>query len=109
MSDRAIIIGALIIGGAIVAASYQYRSRYALSAADNKIAWRMDTWSGEIDLCTARYLPQGPLVRCGALMILNTPPQDGAKTPPTSEAPAPGTPAPPASESPLDPGANHSL
>jgi hypothetical protein len=53
MTDRALIVAALIVGGAIVAASFQTRARYALSAADSNVAWRMDTWSGQIDICGA--------------------------------------------------------
>jgi hypothetical protein len=68
VTDRALIVAALIIGGAFVAASIPTRARYALSAADSNIAWRMDTWSGQIDICTAAYLPNGPVVRCGVFV-----------------------------------------
>jgi len=105
MGDRAIITAALIIGGAIVASSFQSHQRFALSAADNSVAWRMDTWSGEVDLCAAVALPEGPLVRCGALMVLPTPPVDasGQATP----QPAPATPGP--GTSPLDSRGNRTL
>jgi hypothetical protein len=90
MSDRALIIAALIIGGAIVAASFQTRVRYALSSASSNVAWRMDTWSGQIDICAAAYLPEGPLVRCGALVV-GTP---GLPGPGAPGQPAPTQPAP---------------
>jgi hypothetical protein len=73
MSDRAVIVAALIIGGAIVATSFSTRARYSLSAANNNVAWRMDTWSGNIDICSAIYRPDGPLVRCGAVVITPAP------------------------------------
>jgi len=73
MSDRAVIVAALIIGGAIVATSFSTRARYSLSAANNNVAWRMDTWSGNIDICSAMYRPDGPLVRCGAVVITPAP------------------------------------
>jgi hypothetical protein len=73
MSDRAVIVAALIIGGAIVASPFSTRARYSLSAAGNNIAWRMDTWSGNIDICSAIYRPDGPLVRCGAVILSPTP------------------------------------
>ena len=77
MSERTLVVAALIIGGAIVAASFQARPRYALSAADNNIAWRMDTWSGQIDICAAAYLPTGPLVKCGVTVVVPAqPPQN---------------------------------
>jgi hypothetical protein len=76
MNERALVVAALIIGGAIVAASFQARPRYALSAADNNVAWRMDTWSGQIDICAAAYLPTGPLVKCGVTVVIPAqPPQ----------------------------------
>src|SRR5262245_9315048 len=78
MNDRALVVAALIIGGAIVASSFQTRQRYALSAATNNVAWRMDTWSGQIDICMAAYLPNGPLVRCGVSVVVpEQPPQSG--------------------------------
>jgi hypothetical protein len=101
MSDRAIIIAALIIGGAIVAGSLRGHARFALSAADNNVAWRMDTWSGEVDLCAAAPLPNGPLVRCGALVVV---PQTGAPSAPANSAPSPAAPL-----SPLDSPENRSL
>ena len=94
MSERAIVVAALIIGGAIVAASFQARPRYALSAADNNIAWRMDTWSGQIDICAAAYLPTGPLVKCGVTVVVPAPgPQTQAPAPQQGDA----TPLPPGS------------
>ncbi len=101
MSDRAIIVAAVIIGGAIVATSVQTRPRYALSASDTNVAWRMDTWSGQVDICAASYLPNGPLVRCGAVVVIPSAPQDKAGAPNES------TPAPPSS--PLESGENRSL
>jgi len=92
MTDRALIAAALIVGGAIVAASLPARPRYALSGAGNNIVWRMDTWSGQIDLCTATNLQAGPLVRCGAVVIVPTPGQpndDAARPPDTDPAPPP--------------------
>ena len=86
MSDRALIVAALIVGGAIVAASFQTRSRFALSAADGTIAWRMDTWSGQIDICAAGYTPKGPVVRCGAYVI---PPLTGPQTNPSGSPQSP--------------------
>ena len=88
MSDRAIVVAALIVGAAIITASFQHHERYALSAAGNNVVWRMDTWSGQIDLCAAVYPPNGPLVRCGAMMVV--PGAPGAPGAPTQ--PAPGTP-----------------
>jgi hypothetical protein len=82
MNDRALVIAALIIGGAIVAASFQARPRYALSAADNNVAWRMDTWSGQIDICAAAYLPTGPLVKCGVTVVVPAHPQPQPQTQP---------------------------
>jgi hypothetical protein len=73
VSDRALIVAALVIGGAVVAASLQGRTRYALSAADSTTVWRMDTWSGQIDVCAAAYVPNGPLVRCGAVIVTREP------------------------------------
>jgi len=73
MSDRAVIVAALIIGGAIVASPFSARGRYSLSAAGNNIAWRMDTWSGNIDICSAIYRQDGPLVRCGAVVLSPAP------------------------------------
>jgi hypothetical protein len=85
-------VAAFIIGGAIITASYQSRARYALSAADNNIVWRMDTWSGQIDLCAATGTDKGPLVSCGALVVgnplLRGERPDRAETPPEPE-PAP--------------------
>jgi hypothetical protein len=91
MTDRALIVAALIVGGAIVAASLQARARYALSGAGSNVVWRMDTWSGQIDLCTASNLQAGPLVRCGAVVIVPAPsqPSDDAAKPPNAD-PAPG-------------------
>ncbi len=96
MNDRALIVAALIIGGAIVAASFQTRVRYALSTADSNVAWRMDTWSGQIDICAAAYLPDGPLVRCGALVVQQS-------TPPGPGTSGPQAPAQPDPQQPLDP------
>jgi hypothetical protein len=87
MSDRAIIVAALIVGGAIVAATSQTRTRYALSAADQGIAWRMDTWSGQVDLCTATTLPTGPLVRCGIIVVAPIAADPATTTPPTPQLP----------------------
>src|SRR5262245_41331247 len=97
MTDRALIVAALIIGGAIITASYQTRGRYALSAADNRIVWRMDTWSGNIDLCSAQYAPQGPVVRCGAFIVI---PGDPSK----QDNKDPGTNPPDAAPPPTLPG-----
>ena len=69
MSDRALVVAALIVGGAVLAASFQMRSRFSISAADGNVAWRMDTWSGQIDICAAAYTPKGPVVRCGAYVV----------------------------------------
>ena len=94
MNERALVVAALIIGGAIVAASFSARPRYALSAANNNVAWRMDTWSGQIDICAAAYLPTGPLVRCGATVVVpsqvpqqQTPQQQGELAPLPKGAP----------------------
>jgi hypothetical protein len=87
MTDRTVIIAALIVGGAIVAASIQTRPRYALSAASNNVVWRMDTWSGQIDLCAAAHSPAGPLVRCGATVVVPVPQQEQTAPPPTSIPP----------------------
>src|SRR5262245_24442700 len=97
MSDRAIVIAAFIIGGAIVASTFSTRTRYSLSAAGNNVAWRMDTWSGNIDVCAAAYLPTGPIVRCGAVVVTPAPDGSGVPSAPASPAdPAPGPPlAPP--------------
>jgi hypothetical protein len=84
MNERVFVVAALIIGGAIVAASFQARPRYALSAADNNVAWRMDTWSGQIDICAAAYLPSGPLVKCGVTVVPAQPQQQ-----PSAAAPLP--------------------
>jgi hypothetical protein len=71
MTDRTLIVAALIIGGAIVATAFQTRARYVLSAAGNNIAWRMDTWSGNVDICGATYTPNGPpVVRCGVVIVM---------------------------------------
>ncbi len=89
MSDRALIIAALIVGGAIVAASLQGRTRYALSASGSNTVWRMDTWTGQIDVCAAAYLPSGPLVRCGAYIVTpNVPGDSPGNAAPTVEPPA---------------------
>jgi hypothetical protein len=89
MSDRALIVAAFIIGGAIVASSFSTRTRYSLSAAGNNVVWRMDTWSGNIDICAAAYLPTGPVVSCGAIVVTPGPqlpgvPPDSGPTPPGS-------------------------
>ena len=73
MSDRALIVAALIVGGAIVTSAYSTSARYSLSAAGNNVAWRMDTWSGNIDICAAAYMPKGPVVRCGAVIVTPSP------------------------------------
>jgi hypothetical protein len=87
MNDRTVVVAALIVGGALVAASFQARVRYALSATNGNVAWRMDTWSGQIDICTAVYLPMGPLVRCGATVVVPTPPtQPEQPEPQTSDS-----------------------
>jgi hypothetical protein len=102
MSDRALIVAAFIIGGAIVATSFP-RSRYALSSGGSNVAWRMDTWSGQIDICAAVYLPTGPLVRCGATIV--TPGQQPSSTPDGSgpgEQPAPAQPPMPPVGTPKD-------
>src|SRR5262245_51754852 len=94
MSDRALIIAALIIGGAIVASSYP-RQRFAISVADSKVAWRMDTWSGKIDICAAAYVPNGPIVRCGAVIVQPTlGPQPAPEAEPPAEPATPETPPP---------------
>jgi hypothetical protein len=100
MTDRALIVAALIVGGAIVAASFQTRARYALSAADSNVAWRMDTWSGQIDICAAAYLPEGPLVRCGALVVANPALPDPTAPPEPGPTQPSAPPTPP--ERPLD-------
>jgi hypothetical protein len=82
MSDRALLAAALIVAGSFSA------PRYALSAADSNVAWRMDTWSGEIDLCAATYLPNGPLVRCGALVVVSPPKGSTPMPQPPAQAPA---------------------
>src|SRR5215510_2615098 len=97
MSDKALIVAAFIIGGAIVASSFSTRARYSLSAAGNNVAWRMDTWSGNIDICAAAYLPTGPIVRCGALVV--TPPP---AAPAPSDSVSPSPPGAPPQPSPLD-------
>jgi hypothetical protein len=89
MNERALVVAALIVGGAIVAASFQARSRYALSAADGSIAWRMDTWSGQIDICAAAYLPTGPIVRCGATVVVPQPQQPEPQPQQNDVAPLP--------------------
>jgi len=86
MTERALLVAALIVGGAIVAASFQGRPRYALSAVNDNVAWRMDTWSGQIDICAAAYLPTGPLVKCGVTVVVAAPPQNQR---PQSDGPAP--------------------
>lgn len=86
MSDRTLVVAALIIGGAIVVASFQMRSRFALSAANSAIAWRMDTWSGQIDICAAGYTPNGPVVKCGTYAGPVPPPD------PQTHLPSPSTP-----------------
>ena len=95
MSDRAMVIAALILGGAIVAASFQLRSRFALSAADSSIAWRMDTWSGQIDICAAGYTPKGPIVRCGAYVVQppagSAAPRGGGEARPSEQAVPPSS------------------
>jgi hypothetical protein len=92
MNDRSIIAAAMIVGGAVVAASFYGHSRFALSAADSNVAWRMDTWSGQVDLCAAVPTPNGPLVRCGAIAAVRPPvPVD----PPGAGADAPDRGAPP--------------
>ena len=93
MSDRTLIVAALIVGGAIVAASFQTRARFTLSAADSNIAWRMDTWSGDIDICAAGYTPKGPVVRCGAYVVAprSSAPNSGGADAPQSQAPPPRT------------------
>ena len=96
MSDRALIVAALIIGGAIIAVSLP-RTRYALSSGGSNVAWRMDTWSGQIDICAAVYLPNGPLVRCGATIV--TPAQPS----PTPDGSGSGDPQQPAPAQPLAP------
>jgi len=90
MSDRALIVAAFIIGGAIVASAFSTSARYSLSAAGNNIAWRMDTWSGSVDICAAAYMPR-PVVRCGAVIVAPLPsptPDSGPTEPgPTQSAP----------------------
>lgn len=96
MSDRALIVAALIIGGAVVTASLETQTRFALSAADRNVAWRMDARSGQIDICAAVYTPKGPVVRCGAYVApseTSTAPNDGPQTP-SSEREPPGNAAP---------------
>jgi hypothetical protein len=90
MSDRTLIVAALIIGGAFIAASLP-RTRYALSSGGNNVVWRMDTWSGQIDICAAVYLPSGPLVRCGATIVT---PAQPSSTPDGSGSDDPQQPAP---------------
>jgi hypothetical protein len=94
MSDRALIAAAFIIGGAIITASYQTRARYSLSAAEGNIVWRMDTWSGQIDICAAAPTDKGPLVSCGAFVVGNplvtnpaAPPGGGGTQQPRSAEP----------------------
>lgn len=99
MSDRALIIAALIVSGAIFTTSIQTRPRYSLSTADSNVAWRMDTWSGQIDICAAAYPPNGPVVRCGALVVTpnpqnaapstTSPEQDMQERPPAATLDAP--------------------
>jgi hypothetical protein len=102
MSERALIVAAFIVGGAIVATSFP-RARYTLSSASTNVVWRMDTWSGQIDICAAVYLPNGPLVRCGVTIVApaqpsSTPDGSGSGDP---QQPAPSQPfAPPAGTSP---------
>ncbi|HZF30388.1 MAG TPA: hypothetical protein VE907_14820 [Gammaproteobacteria bacterium] len=101
MSDRSLLIAAFIVGGAIVAASFSTRARYSLSAAGNNVAWRMDTWSGQIDICAAAYLPTGPLVRCGAVVV--TPDLGPQGAPATPSAPTPQSPSEQAPAQPFAP------
>lgn len=86
MGDRAIVLAALIIGGAVLASSFQNRARYAMSASGN-FAWRMDTWSGNVDLCAVAQLPSGPLMRCGVFVVVPTQEDESAPQPaePASE------------------------
>jgi hypothetical protein len=98
MGDRALIVAAFIVGGAIVAATFSTRARYSLSAAGDNVAWRMDTWSGRIDICAAAYLPTGPLVRCGAVVV--TPPPQLPE--PANPGDAPSAPAQPPPLQPSD-------
>jgi hypothetical protein len=103
LSDKALVIAALIVGGAIVATSLQIRPRYTLSAAGNNVAWRMDTWSGQIDICAATYPPTGPIVRCGAVIVTPTAPgapSDGNGG--NSEGPVPAQPFAPPQRGPRD-------
>src|SRR5262245_33150449 len=100
MTDRALVLAALIVGGAIVATSFQTRQRYMLSAVSNNVAWRMDTWSGQIDICGAVYRPTGPLVNCGVTVVVPGQPQGQAPTPQQGQAPSP----PPSEEPSLPPG-----
>ena len=97
MSDRALIVAAFIVGAAVVAASFQARTRFTLSAADSNVAWRMDTWSGQIDICAAAYTPKGPVVRCGAYIVGPPASSTGGSDAPQSAPPAtpPGESAPP--------------
>jgi hypothetical protein len=92
MSDRALVVSAFIVGAAIIAASFQTRTRFTLSAADSNVAWRMDTWSGQIDICAAAYTPKGPVVRCGAYVVVppsSSPNTGGADAPQSSPLPSP--------------------
>ena len=90
MNERTVVIAALIIGGAIVTTSF-LGPRYTLSAANNNIVWRMDTWSGEIDICAAAYPATGPLVRCGVTVVF---PVQPSQLEPQSQSPAPSQSAP---------------
>ncbi len=92
MSDRALVVAAFIVGAAVIAASFQTRTRFTLSAADSNVAWRMDTWSGQIDICAAAYTPKGPVVRCGAYIVGAPSPgpnTGGADVPQSSPSPSP--------------------
>jgi hypothetical protein len=101
MNERTVVIAALIIGGAIVTASF-LGPRYTLSAANNNIVWRMDTWSGEIDICAAAYPATGPLVRCGVTVVA---PVEPPQPQPQSQSPSPSqSPAQQGGVAPLPPG-----
>src|SRR5262245_62745552 len=103
MTDRALVLAALIVGGAIVTTSFQTRQRYMLGAVNNNVAWRMDTWTGQIDICGAVYRPTGPLVNCGVTVVVPAqPPQSQAPAPQPGQAPSP----PPSGDEPSLPSGN---
>jgi hypothetical protein len=48
----ALVVSALVLSVAVVGAHYMQRYQVAAVSGGDTAAWRIDTWSGKLELCT---------------------------------------------------------